>query len=332
MKVLFTRKFFPEDINYIRERLVDNIEIIIPEDYNESTLMKYAPEAEVFFGGYISRLLLNAAKKLAFIQIPWTGVDNLDFDLLREKNVTLCNSHSNALIVAEHAVAMMLDAAKRLSYHDRMLRQGYWNRLEKNRENEISPFSAMVSNSNVCIIGFGAIGSKIAELLGGFKCKITAITKGPVNFNNSSIVTFSPSELSEGLRCKKFVFVSVPLTPETRNLVNDEFFASMDSDAILINISRGEVIDEKALYYALFFNKIAFAAIDTWYNYPSKDSPIAFPSINYPFHNLNNLILSPHRAGYCESGFPHLDDAINNLNAFAKGEKLNNIVNLNLGY
>jgi phosphoglycerate dehydrogenase-like enzyme len=74
--------------------------------------------------------------------------------------------------------------------------------------------------------------------------------------------------------------------------------------------------------------RIAFAAIDTWFNYPTKEAPIVFPSKNYPFHELNNIIMSPHRAGFSESGFPHLDDAIANLNAFFEGKELINVVNL----
>ena len=66
------------------------------------------------------------------MQIPWTGVDNLNFELLKKYNVTVCNSHSNSLAVAEHAIALMFDAAKKISYHDRLLRIGEWNRENRN--------------------------------------------------------------------------------------------------------------------------------------------------------------------------------------------------------
>lgn len=333
MKVLLTHPFLPADINYIKERIVKGIEIIIPHDFDEMTLISYAYDVDVLFGGFISRPLLESAQKLSFIQIPWTGIEKVNIELLIEKKIILCNSHSNSLVVAEHAIALMMDAAKRLSYHDRLLRKGYWNRPGINNEFNVSPFSSQIYNSNVCIIGFGAIGSKIARLLSGFNCKIHVVSK---EWNSKdifdSITYYYPHCLEKVLPYQKFVFISVPLTKETINMVDDNFFNLMSPDSILINISRGEIIDERALFYALSSKKIAFAALDTWYNYPSKNEPFVFPSKKFPFHTLDNIVLSPHRAGFSEDGFPHLDDAIDNLNAFFKGEKLKNIVDFNKRY
>jgi phosphoglycerate dehydrogenase-like enzyme len=328
MKVLLTRPFFTEDLAYIRERLNASIQLLYPESYTDESLISYAKDVDALFGGYISRPLLDAATKLQFIQVPWTGVDNLDFELLKEKQIILCNSHSNSLVVAEHAIAMMFDAAKKLTYHDRLLRQGIWNRPGKDNKNEINPFSIQISNSNVCIIGFGAIGSKIADMLSVFNCSINVVTKGNIVTYNNKIRVFAETKQKEALQKQKFVFIAVPLTPDTRGMIDDEFFSVLDKNSVLINISRGEIVNEKSLFYALKERRIAFAAIDTWFNYPTKEAPIVFPSKNYPFHELNNIIMSPHRAGFSESGFPHLDDAIANLNAFFEGKELINVVNL----
>lgn len=330
MKVLLTKSFFPEDIAYISSRIEKGISLITPPDYKEESVVALAPEADVLFGGMNTEKLLAAAKRIKFLQIPWTGVDNLDFGLLARYNATVCNSHSNSTVVAEHALALMMDAAKKLSYHDRMLRQGNWNRPKPDQSNEISPFSGMISGSKVAIIGFGAIGRKIHSLLKGFNCSFKVFTKDQVNLNDfdTHIKVFSPGEVSDEIKDVNYVFVCVPLTPETKQLINAEFISAMNTNSILINISRGEVLHESDLFDALKTKSIAFASIDTWFNYPSKDSPVVFPSAKHEYHMLDNLVLSPHRAGFVEGSFPHLDDAIENLNRCYQGKELINVISL----
>jgi len=334
MKVLLTKPFFEKDLQYIKARLHDNIELIIPSDFQEESLISKACEADILFGGFISEKLLQASIVLKFIQIPWTGVDNLNFDLLKKYKVTVCNSHSNATIVAEHAVTLMLDASKKISYHDRLLREGNWNRVKPEYSNEINPFSKLISGSHVGIIGFGAVGKKIYSLLQGFKCSFKVFTKNEVDLNKDYSKTnyFQPSDISHEAYDLDVIFVCVPLTKETMGSINTRFLSSMNPKAILVNISRGEVILEADLYNALKQKIIAFAAIDTWFNYPKINNEVTFPSLKYDYHLLNNLVLSPHRAGYAEGSFPHLDDAIENLNRSEEGRDLINIVSLTNKY
>lgn len=334
MKVLLTKPFFNTDIEYIKSKLNKQVEIIMPADFSEDAMIKVVPEADVLFGAFITERLLEAAKNVKFIQVPWTGVDNLDFGLLKKHKVTICNSHSNATIVAEHAVALMFDAAKKISYHDRLLRQGNWNRPKPDHSNEVLPFSQIISNSKIGIIGFGAIGKKIYQMLSGFSCQFKVFTKDSVGDYslNQNIEVFSPEEKDKNLSDLDFVFIAIPLTDETKGALNHTFFNSMSRKAIIINISRGAVFNEKDLYNALFNKTIAGAAIDTWYNYPDKENPITHPSKQYDFHLLNNLVLSPHRAGFIDGSFPHLDDAIENLNRLAEGKGLINIISLDKKY
>lgn len=330
MNVLLTKSFFPEDLDYISKRLLKGINLIIPASFEEQSLVQIVPGVEVFFGSLVTENILKAATDLKFIQIPWTGVENLDFDLLQKYNVVVCNSHSNSSAVAEHAVALMMDAAKKLSYHDRLLRQGKWNRLISNQLNTVSPFSSLISNSKVGIIGFGAIGKRIYEILKGFNCTFKAFTKDKLNSAEEieHLLILPPSEIINELHELKFVFVTVPLTKETFRMVNKKFLSSMSTDAVLINISRGEIVEEEDLFKALQDNTISFAAIDTWFNYPTRNNPEVFPSTRFNFHLLDNIILSPHRAGYVKEGLPHLDDAIENLNRFYLGKQLINKVSL----
>jgi lactate dehydrogenase-like 2-hydroxyacid dehydrogenase len=303
---------------------------LTPKGFDESSLLDLVSEADIFLGSYITNKMLDKAVRLKFIQIPWTGVDNLDFELLSKHNIVVCNSHSNSAAVAEHAVAMMMDAAKKISYHDRLLRQGKWNRVIRGQINEISPFSKMISKSRVGIIGFGAIGKQIYSFLKGYNCTFKIFTKGVVNQDvyGTDLIAFSPLDMYNEISELDFIFVTVPLTPETNKMINSQFLSAMNNSAILINISRGEVIHEEDFYNALKDKTIAFASVDTWFNYPTKENTEVFPSSRFDYHLLDNLVLSPHRAGYVENCFPHLDDAIENINRAYQGKPLKNVISL----
>lgn len=333
MKVLLTKKFHDGDIRYIQERIYDDVDIIIPPDYSEDTLVDFVSDVDILFGGFISEKLLNVASQLKFIQVPWSGVDNLNFDLLSRYDLVICNSHSNAGIVAEHAVALMMDAAKKLSYHDRLMRSGDWNRLFPGNTNELTPFSKKIAHSHVGFVGYGAISRAIRGYLSGFSCEFTAFNRtGNNNFNDHGVTFHKISSFTSHAHKLDYLFICVPLTDESRNLVDEYFLGSLSNQCILINLSRGAVVDQDALYQSLETGKLAFAAIDTWYQYPNPDNPHVFPSADNDFHKLNNIVLSPHRSGYYDGGLPHLDDAIDNLNRYSTGKSLKNIISLDHKY
>jgi phosphoglycerate dehydrogenase-like enzyme len=334
MKVLITKKLMSPDIDYIQSRISPKVELIFPTDYDENSLIKLVKDADVLLGGFFSEELLKNAHALKFIQIPWTGVDNLDFELLQRHKVVICNSHSNAQVVAEHAIAMMMDAAKKISYHDREMRKGNWNKLYPNNKNLISPFSKEIYNSHVALIGFGAISRRIYKLLDGFGCKFTVFNRtGEISSEYIDKVRFFRiNDFFDNAKDIDFLFIALPLTSETLGKIDKKYYDAMSNQSILINISRGQVLNQADLFFALSDNIIAGAAIDTWYNYPTPINPIVFPSIDYPFQNLENLILSPHRAGFVNTGFPHLDDAIENINNYVIGLPLKNKISLENKY
>ncbi len=332
MKVVTTKSFFESDLDYMKSRLNSDVEFIIPESFDEETILRYAPQANVFLGAYFTESILDVAKNLKFIQVPWTGVDALNFDLIKKFDIVVCNSHSNSHVVAEHAVALLMDATKKISYHDALMRKGNWNRPGLN-ENDISPFSKTILNSKIGIVGFGSIGKDIYNMMKGFKCSFKAFNRNAKPTIDAENISFHAiSEIYKELSDLDFVFISIPLTDDTKGIINKKFLGAMNKNGILINISRGDVMEEADLFAALDTKDIAFAAIDTWFNYPNKNNPIVFPSLKFPFHELSNLILSPHRAGFIDSGFPHLDDAIENLNRLADNKDLINIVSSKKGY
>lgn len=330
VNVVLTRKFFDADLQFIKNGVKEGANIIIPEAFTEDDLMKYAPDADIFFGPVISKRLCEAATHLKFIQVPWTGVDNLNFDLIRKIGVKVCNSHSNAYAVAEQAVALMFDAAKKIAYHDRLMRTGDWNRPKPDKSNAVSPFSKRVSKSQVGIIGYGHIGKIIRQYLSAMECQFHIADISVNEKKAESGATFYPmANLKELLCVVDYVFLCVPLTDETRGFFGNEQFESMRQDAIMVNTSRGEIVDEAALYDALKNNVIAGAAMDTWYNNPKNPFDVdCKPSLNYPFETLDNLVLSPHRSAMIAGELPHLDDAVMNINRTIDGLEPLNVVSV----
>lgn len=333
IRVLLTRRFMPEDMDYIRSRIAPNVELIVPDDLGPAALAEAVQNgAEVLLGEPPGKEVLDKAKDLRLIQVPWTGVDRLDFALLRQYPFTVCNSHSSAGVVAEYACALLLSAAKWIPYHDRQLRRGKWCRPNQGDSGLFRPPESL-RGKTAGIVGYGAVGRALAGMLDGFGMFLRAVDARPEDETPRPLSRLGgPERLLEMIAAADYLVVAAPLTPDTRGMIGAEAFDRMKSSAYLINVSRGELIVEEALYRALEERRIAGAAIDTWYQYPTAKQPDVFPSGRFPFHELDNLILSPHRAGFARGELPHLDDAIENINRFASGRELINVVDTAKGF
>lgn len=333
VRALLTRRMLPEDLAYLRGRLEPGVEILEPAAFSEDALVEAAAGADVLLGPYATRRLLEAhGAHIAFIQVPWTGVDLLDMELLREFRPVVCNSHSSAPFVAEHAVALLLAAARAIPLHDRDLRQGLWRRPGSPGGSFLPP--AALRGSTVALVGYGAIGRAVAERLAAFGARLCAV-RARADGRGAEPPLSETTGLAgwPALAARAdFTVLSLPLTAETRHVVSRDVLGGMKRDAVLVNVGRGELIEEQALYEALRDGRLGAAALDAWFAYPRPGEARAYPSARYPFHELENLVMSPHRAGYVRGLLPHLDDAVDNLNRFARGEELRNRVDLERGY
>ena len=171
-KILLTRSMLPVDLQYIRDGLdalvPGQYELIVPPAFDEETLCGMAGEADVLLGPFITEKLLQAAAALKLIQVPWTGMDTFNFAAVQSSSVPICNTHSNADAVAELALALTLDLTKKLSYHDRKMRRGSWNRDQQ----PLNLKSSMLRGSTVCVLGLGSIGGRIAGLFKAFGARV----------------------------------------------------------------------------------------------------------------------------------------------------------------
>lgn len=333
MKVLLTKKFMQSDIDYISKGLIAGVELVEPDEFSESGVLAKIDVVDALLGGLVTEKILKQSPHIKLIQIPWTGVDNLSFELLAKyPSTVLCNSHSNSFVVAEHAVALYLSVAKKVAYHDQQMRTGNWNRVSSDG-NPVSPFSSAVVNRKVVFVGYGSVNQTICKLLSGFNPNVTVVNRsGLLNEAGIEAKVFGFQKIQEAVEGAEAVFIAAPLTTETRGIIDESCFTAMNERTILINVARGALVNERSLYEALRSNRIFGAGIDTWYNYPKSQEQTTYPSVEYPFQELDNLVMSPHRAGYTDEGFPHLDDAIVNLNNLKTGKPLMNKVSVSRRY
>ncbi|MHA2252604.1 MAG: 2-hydroxyacid dehydrogenase [Candidatus Kariarchaeaceae archaeon] len=329
MKVLFQYQglITNQYKEFYRKNLHPEIELIFPEDRDPSLLLHYAPDIDIFVGYSVTEEFLGKASKLKHLQIPWTGFNSLDTNLMKERpEVTVSNSHSNSLSIAEHAVALLFAAAKLLPHRDSTMRNGDWS----TRTNDTNSF--WISGKKLGIIGYGAIGRKVAEMLKpGFGMDILAIKRNPGEKDDLCDYLGGMNDLEHVVRESDYLLVAVPQTKETEGLIGKEQFGWMKENVVLVNIARGVIVDEESLYNFLKQGKIGAAGVDVWYNYPGRGENKA--QQNYPFEELDNIVMTPHSAFKVRDRVEIFgQDILTNIKLIYEGKEPINQVYLDLGY
>jgi len=351
MRIVFLYTISKDAFNYLKESIPEDIEIIarIREKYTgkppnqDPEIIAATKNAEILMGPYVTEEILEQALpknggKLKLIFVPWTGIDRLNFDLLRKYPVTVANSHGNARTVAEHAIALLLTASKNIIHHDRLLRKGDWSSRFKHMP------SVSITGKTVGLLGYGAIGTECAKLLKGFDVKIIGCRRTPEKSTDEqkklAEKVYSITELKTFLNEVDVVINSLPLTHDTTDILNKKEFEWMKNGVILVNVGRGPTINEEAIYNAVKEGKVFAAGLDPQWKYPPRGSigerdPTEknYPS-NFPIHEFDQVVLSPHRAADLAEGYErkHWFDVVENIIRIYKDEKPTNIVDLDLSY
>lgn len=289
---------------------------------SEEELISEACDAEIIVTGRVSTELLHQSKKLQRVIIPFTGVNSLPFKELREMGVKVTNNHGNAQIVGERAFALSLSLLGKVLPFDRELREGRWSRTE-DYDNPFVYWTSLM-NKKVTMLGTGSIASYILDFLKPFNCDVMGFRKRKDVVDPPGYKRIT-TDLNEALSHGEICFVTLPLTSETKRVIGVKELHLL-KDSYLINVGRGEVIDEEALYNSLKCGELKGAAIDVWYNYPKPFYAQQQPS-KYPFHGLDNIIMSPHAASHTTKGkWGQYIETINNLKALLEtGEPLNEV-------
>jgi len=226
---------------------------------------------------------LSQAKRLRLLQLISAGLDHLDFGEVPEQVTVASNVGAYAEPMAEHVMAMVLACAKRLPQRQAALARGEFDQTSLSQSLE----------GAVCVIlGYGGIGKATARLMRAFGAEIWALntsgaTEDPVAFAGTV------ADLDRALGVADVVVVSLPLKRATRGLISERELSSMKPTAILVNVARGDVIDQRALYEHLRDHGDFWAGIDTWWNEPSRTGEFR---TDYPFFDLANVIGSPHNS------------------------------------
>jgi phosphoglycerate dehydrogenase-like enzyme len=290
------------------------VHILAPPDFRALELLRDAgvesapvQEAEALLVAPRSasqlRDLLTMAKKVRWIHTLAAGVESLPFDVLRRSGITVTNSRGlYADALGEFVIAAMLWFAKDL------------RRLVRNQgAKKWEPFDVeWLQGKTAGVIGYGGIGSAIGRRAEAMGMHVLPVRR-------------SAGDVDEVIAKSDYIVLSTPFTPATQGLMNGARIAKMQSHAVLINVSRGAIVDEHALIDALREKRIRGAALDVFEAEPlPPDSPL---------WSLDNVLISPHSADHTSDAHERaIRFFLENLQRFERGEKLQNIVDLEAGY
>jgi len=286
------------------------------------------PDTHILVGGRPAREQLAACPDLRAVIVPWAGVPENTRELLRDfPRIMLHNLHHNAAATAEMALALLLSAAKFIVPIDQRLRANDWSpRYAPSR-------SIGLHNRTALIVGYGQIGQRVGRACHALEMTVLATRRHRVD--EDDVAEVHPiADLPQLLPRAHALIITAPLTPETKGLIGERELARLPHGALLVNVGRGAIVEEAALYQALKSGPLAAAGLDVWYNYPRDEAAQTnTPPAQYPFHELDNVVMSPHRGGD-EVGIDvvrmrHLADL---LNAAARSVEIPNRVDLEAGY
>jgi phosphoglycerate dehydrogenase-like enzyme len=268
-------------------------------------------EADVLVvSGFWRNDLLEAAPKLKFIQSIGAGTDQFDRGLLRERGVRLASAQGvNERAVSQHAMALILAMARRLpEARDNQARHVWRGMISDHTQREDE-----LTGRTLVIIGLGRIGGRLARLAKAFDMEVIGVRRDPRAGANGADSVHRVDQLPELLPRADFVALTCPLTPETRNIIDAGALVRMKRSAVLVNVARGNCVDEGALLAALQRGDISGAAIDV-----TAEEPLAFSS---PLWDLPNVFVTPHTAGETRSYEKNVVDIlIENLDRLWRGE------------
>lgn len=289
---------------------------IVETDERERQLLEIR-DAEVVFGTVLRDLYL-VAERLRWVQAVGAGIDRMLYPEFVQSDVVLTSEKGLVGVhLAEHAFALLLALTRGLH---RALRAPVWETRFLIRERAWE-----LQDKTLGIVGLGGTGQAVGARAAAFGMRVIAVEPEPVSQPPWLAWLGSPDEIDELLSRCDVVVICAPLTPRTRHLFNCERFARMKRGAILINVTRGELIDESALIAALDSGQLAGAGLDTA---PGEPLPP-----NNPLWRMENVIVTPHVAG----ASPRRGDRIvelfcENLHRYQRGEALMGVIDKTKGY
>jgi phosphoglycerate dehydrogenase-like enzyme len=269
-------------------------------------------EAECLMGSWVTTAVtlteddFRAASRLKLLQLMSAGYEHVPLDLAARYGVAVAHfGDAMASVVAEHTLMLMLAVYRRLLQLDNAVRSGAW------RTNE--PQLRELREKRIGLVGLGYIGRAVAERLRGFLAEVTYFSRTRLSATDEATLGIRYVGLEQLLRESDIVSLHVPLAPSTRGLIGQRELAQMPPGAVLINTSRGPVVDQEALLSALESGTLAGAGLDVLDPEP--------PDPTSPLLRLPNVVFTPHNAGQSDYVWPRIvRTCFSNVEAVARGE------------
>jgi phosphoglycerate dehydrogenase-like enzyme len=315
--ILVTAPLGPEGRAYLEGAVRGRAQVQYREELQGSALEAAARGAHILlvWGRQIDfeGLLPEAMQNLEMVQTLLAGVETLPFNCLPPRAVVCSGTGALTHPVAEHALALLLVAAKRVVWgHSRMVAGEFPQGKRPSR---------LLAGATLGVVGTGDIGGEVLRLGRALGMRTIGVNRSgrPHAWADEAVAV---PDLHRALAPADAVVLAVPLTKETRGLIGKAELAAMKPDAILVNVARGKVIDEEALYQHLRSQPLFTAALDVWWNYPKGGKGHAS---RFPFHELDNVVMTPHGAGIVE-GFQEImvRHAADNIGRFLDGQEPGN--------
>jgi phosphoglycerate dehydrogenase-like enzyme len=281
-------------------------------------------DADVLVASHLSGDLAAAAKQLRLVHAPGAGYEGIALDALRD-GVIVANTFHHGRSIAEYVAMVTLALTRDLRGTDLSLRSGRW-RSPRYVRNAARP--GTLRGRTVGVIGLGEIGSEVVRLTGAFGMRAIAVRRNAGRTPPEGVDLAwvgGIDQLHQLCTEADVVVVTVPHTAETTGLIGAAELAAMGSDTLVVNVARGPVVDEEALYSALADHRIAGAALDVWWRYPDasgQGSPATMP-----FADLDNVLLTPHVSGVTTETFARrVADIAANIDRLVAGVPLVNVI------
>lgn len=295
MKVAFAGPFSIRLADPVRSHLESTCEIVTEPD--EAAIAARLGEIDVLVSMGFDATMAAAATRLRLLQVPGAGLDRIDRNAV-PAGVHLANVFGHEAGIAEYVIGGIIALTRSFARIDASLREGRWE-SQFAVDAPPPPLWPELAGKTLGILGYGHIGEAIARRAAAFDMSVCAIRQNvPSETPPGLLYVGGPDRLDDILQQADILVVTLPLSDATRGLIDSRRLALMKPTAVIVNVARGEIIDEAALYQALAAGRIAGAVLDVWYRYPTAAAP-TLPATQ-PFHELDNVIMTPHASGWTE--------------------------------
>ena len=313
-KVIVTDKLAQEGLDYITSQ--DDMEVVVNTGLSEEELAKIIGEYDgliIRSGTQVTAKVLSNSGKLKAIARAGVGIDNVDVKVATDKGIVVMNTpDGNTISAAEHTIAMMMAISRYIVPGNNTLKAGAWDRKKF--------MGTQLMGKTLGVVGLGRIGMAVARRAMGLKMKVVGFDPMASAESVSAEGIEYIEDVKDVFRKSDYVTLHVPVTDQTRGMVNTEMISLMKPTARIINVARGAVINEDDLWAALKDNKIGGAALDVF----SKEPPE-----NRGFESLENCLVTPHLGASTEEAQVEVAiDAAMELVDAIRGTQMRNAVNV----